>query len=297
MSGQPPPISEALSSLVQWVEPRFEPISDGIDMISGLFPSGVLAVQTHRSGGASAGPYASFNLASHVGDREELVRQNRNRLEKCCATKPAWLEQIHGAQVLELDRHSDRPEPMPAADAALTGQGGHASTVMTADCLPILVSLTHTPCVLAIHAGWRGLAAGVIEAGLQAAATRLRGSDQWSIWLGPCIGPDAYEVGAEVRQAFIDQSPLAGSAFRESPNRADKFYADLRALAQQRIFRWFERHPEVLLTGGSEIGDSGRPIRIGINSECTYQDRARYYSFRRQSVTGRMASLIALKPI
>ena len=186
---------------------------------------------------------------------------------------------------------------MPAADAALTGQRGHGSVVMTADCLPILVSLTHAPCVLAIHAGWRGLAAGVIEAGLQAAAARLRGPDQWSIWLGPCIGPDSYEVGPEVREAFLDQSPLAGSAFRESPTKAGKFYADLRALAQQRIFRWFERHPDVLLTGGSEIGASGRPIRIGINNECTYQNQARYYSFRRDSVTGRMASLITLKPI
>jgi len=186
---------------------------------------------------------------------------------------------------------------MPAADAALTGQSGHASVVMTADCLPILVSLTHAPCVLAIHAGWRGLAAGVIEAGLKAAAARLRGPDQWSIWLGPCIGPDSYEVGPEVREAFLDQSPLAGSAFRESPTKAGKFYADLRALAQQRIFRWFELHPDVLLTGGSEIGASGRPIRIGINTECTYQNQARYYSFRRDSVTGRMASLIALQPI
>ena len=286
-----------LSSLVQRVEPRFERISDGIEMISGLFPPGVAAFQTTRSGGASVGAYGGFNLASHVGDQDESIRQNRNRLEKCCATKPVWLEQIHGARVLELDSPKDRAGPMPAADAALTGQSGHASVVMTADCLPILVSLTHSPCVLAIHAGWRGLAAGVIEAGLQAAAARLRGPDQWSIWLGPCIGPDSYEVGPEVREAFLDQSPLAGSAFRESPTKAGKFYADLRALAQQRIFRWFELHPDVLLTGGSEIGASGRPIRIGINNECTYQNQARYYSFRRDSVTGRMASLITLKPI
>jgi YfiH family protein len=266
-------------------------------MISGLFPPGVAAFQTTRSGGASVGAYGSFNLASHVGDQDESIRQNRNRLEKCCATKPVWLEQIHGARVLELDGSEYRADPMPAADAALTGQRGHASVVMAADCLPILVSLTHAPCVLAIHAGWRGLVAGVIEAGLQAAAARLRGPDQWSIWLGPCIGPDSYEVGPEVREAFLDQSPLAGSAFRESPTKAGKFYADLRALAQQRIFRWFELHPDVLLTGGSEIGASGRPIRIGINNECTYQNQARYYSFRRDSVTGRMASLIALQPI
>ena len=297
MSSWQTPMSGNLSSLVQWVEPRFERLSDGIDMISGLFPPGVTAFQTTQSGGASVGAYASFNLASHVGDREESMLQNRNRLEKCCATKPVWLEQIHGARVLELDSPDGRAGPMPAADAALTGQPGHAAAVMTADCLPILVSLTQLPCVLAIHAGWRGLAAGVIEAGLQAVATRLRGPDQWSIWLGPCIGPDSYEVGREVREVFLDQSPQAVSAFRESPTKAGKFYADLRALAQQRILRWFELHPEVLLTGESEIGAHVRPIRIGINSECTYQDQSRYYSFRRESVTGRMASLIALKPI
>ena len=297
MSSQQNPMSGTLSSLVQWVEPRFELISDGIDMISGLFPPGVTAFQTTRSGGDSVGGYASFNLASHVGDREELILQNRSRLEKCCATKPVWLEQIHGARVLELDSPDGRAGPVPAADAALTSQRGQASAVMTADCLPILVSLTQVPCVLAIHAGWRGLAAGVIEAGLQAVRARLRGPDQWSIWLGPCIGQDSYEVGREVREAFLDQSPQAGLAFRESPTKAGKFYADLRALARQRILRWFELHPEVLLTGESEIRISGRPIRIGVNSECTYQDQARYYSFRRESVTGRMASLIALKPI
>jgi copper oxidase (laccase) domain-containing protein len=168
---------------------------------------------------------------------------------------------------------------------------------MTADCLPILISLTHTRCVLAIHAGWRGLAAGVIQAGLQAAAKRRQGRDQWSIWMGPCIGPESYEVGPEVREAFLNLSPYAGSAFRESTSKAGKFYADLRALAQQVMFRWFESHPEVLLTGGSEISGSYKPIRLGVNSECTYRDEARYFSFRRQSVTGRMASLIVLKPI
>jgi YfiH family protein len=297
MSGRAALDSGSLASLIQWVEPSFEPVCAGIDLIAGLFPPGVAAFQTHRGGGASGGPYASFNLASHVGDREELMVKNRKRLEKCCATKPVWLEQIHGAGVAELDSPNDGAGSNPRADAALTGQTGCASAVMTADCLPILVSLTQAPCVLAIHAGWRGLAAGVIEAGLAAAAKRLRGPDQWSIWLGPCIGPDSYEVGPEVRAVFLEQSPHAGFAFRESPTKRGKFYADLRALAQQRIFGWFESHPEVLLTGGSEIGMPGGPIRIGVNRECTYQDQTRYYSFRRQSVTGRMASLIALKPI
>ena len=291
------PTPAALMPLVQWLEPGFEHVSDGIDSISGLFPPGVVAFQTYRSGGTSEGPYASFNLASHVGDREALINQNRSRLEKCCATKPIWLEQIHGARVLELDSPEDWTGSNSVADAALTGQTGYASAVMTADCLPILISLTRARCVLAIHAGWRGLLAGVIEAGLQAAAKRQQGRDQWSIWMGPCIGPDSYEVGPEVREAFLKRSPYAGLAFRASRTKADKFYADLRALAQQIMFRWFESHPEVLLTSGSEIDAAGKPIRIGVNSECTYRDEARYFSFRRQSVTGRMASLIALKPI
>jgi YfiH family protein len=291
------PIAESLNPMIQRVEPGFEPVSEGIDLISGLFPQGVVAFQTHRAGGVSDGPYGGFNLASHVGDRRERVDQNRNRLEKCCATKPVWMQQVHGVGVLEIDNPEHWVGATAVADAALTSQFGYASAVMTADCLPILISLTRARRVLAIHAGWRGLAAGVIEAGLQAAAKKLRGPDQWSIWLGPCIGPDSYEVGPEVREAFLGYSPRAGLAFRESSAKAGKFYADLRALAQQRIFRWLELHPEVLMTDGSEISAYGRPIRIGVNRECTYQDQGRYYSFRRQSVTGRMASLIALQPI
>ncbi|NBW00313.1 MAG: laccase domain-containing protein [Betaproteobacteria bacterium] len=297
MTAEKPLFQSPLDPLVEWVRPGLEPVSGAVDLISGLFPPGVVAFQTHRGDVASKGPYASFNLAAHVGDRQDSVHQNRRELEKCCATKPVWLQQTHGAGVLELDSPADLETAELSADAALTGRAGRACTVMTADCLPILVALTRARCVLAIHAGWRGLAAGVIQAGLQAAARRQQGPDQWSIWLGPCIGPDSYEVGAEVREVFLGIDGQAESAFRPSQITAGKFYADLRALALHRILGWFELHPDFLLTGGSESHSADRPIRIGLNSECTYRDEGRYYSFRRHSVSGRMASLIALKPI
>lgn len=291
------PDTEPIDALIERVTPWFEPVAEGVDRISGVFPAGIVAFQTHARGGVSGGAYASFNLAAHVGDQPEAVRENRARLKNCCATNLIWLDQTHGAGVLEIHPSLSSQTGSFSADAALTGEFGQACAVMTADCLPVLISQSRFRTVLAIHAGWRGIAAGVIEAGLGAAARRRPGPDQWTIWLGPCIGPHAYEVGKEVRQVFVDQNAGADRAFRESTKRKDKFYADLRTLAEQRILRWFASHPEVLLTAKSETSLAGRPLRIARNTECTYQDSGRYYSFRRQSITGRMASLIALQPI
>ena len=291
------PATRPIDGLIERVEPWFEPVAEGVDQVSGLFPAGVVAFQTHRRGGVSEGAYASFNLAGHVGDQHEAVEENRARLENCCATNLTWLDQTHGVGVVEIDPSRNRQAAGFSADAALTANSGQACVVMTADCLPILIAQSRFRSVLAVHAGWRGIAAGVIEAGLSAAASRRPGPDQWTIWLGPCIGPHAYEVGNEVRQVFINQSACASSAFRESTTCTGKFYADLRTLAEQRILRWFACHPEVLLTAESATSFAGRPLRIARNTECTYRDSDRYYSFRRQSVTGRMASLIALQPI
>jgi len=291
------PDTRPIDTLIERVEPWFESVAGGVDRISGLFPSGVVAFQTHTRGGVSRGAYASFNLAAHVGDQPEAVRKNRARLENCCATNLTWLNQTHGAGVLEIDLVPGSQTASCSADAALTENSGQACAVMTADCLPILIAKSQFRAVLAIHAGWRGIAAGVIEASLSAAAGRRPEPDQWTIWLGPCIGPNAYEVGNEVRQVFLDQCASADIGFRQSTARTGKFYADLRALAEQRILRWFAARPELLMTAESATSLAGRPLRIARNTECTYHDSDRYYSFRRQSVTGRMASLIALQPI
>ncbi len=227
-------------------------------------PACVHAVMTTRIGGVSAGPYSSFNLASHVGDDDAAVRENRRLLRTTLKlpSEPAWLEQVHGIRVATLPA-----PPREPADACVSFVAGAVCAVLVADCLPVFLASRDGDRVGLAHAGWRGLAAGVIEATVAALDCD---PEKLIAWLGPSIGPTAFEVGVEVRDAFTIRDAGAASEFR--PGREGRFSADLPALARRRLAAC-----GVSSVRGGEL--------------CTYADRERFYSYRRDGATGRMAAL------
>ena len=234
-------------------------------------PSQVRAASTTRQGGVSLSPFDSFNLAGHVGDEPAAVAANRQQLHKALSlpTEPYWLSQIHGITVVNLD---DDPGGLPEADASITSSANTICAVLTADCLPVLFCDQAGTQVAAAHAGWRGLAAGVLEATV---AGFTAPSDQIMAWMGPAIGPQAFEVGDEVRQAFCDVDSAAAEAFVAVPSEANgkKWLADVYRLARQRL----------AAVGVTNSYGSGH---------CTYTEAKDFYSFRRDGKTGRMASLV-----
>lgn len=235
-------------------------------------PAGVKALQTECGQGPQ--PYGGFNLGDHVGDAIAHVAGNRQTLVEALGVSPVWMRQVHGTRVLTLTDPTVEP---PEADAALTQQSDIACAIMTADCLPVLVADRQARVVGAAHAGWRGLANGVIEQ-LVNAMTAVPGvtSRDLSVWLGPAIGPNAFEVGQDVVDAFVRRGASLSACFRLHPVNAGKYLADLTALATQ-----------ILRTLGVED--------ITASNLCTYTQSDRFYSYRRQAVTGRMASLIWLE--
>lgn len=232
-------------------------------------PASVRAAVTTRIGGVSKDPYNTFNLATHVGDDPKAVAVNRAQLRATLKlpSDPQWLRQVHGVTVIDAMGTKDEPE----ADGACTTKPGAVCAVLTADCLPVLLCDRQGTRVAALHAGWRGLAGGVIEAGVQ--ALNVPGAGLLA-WLGPAIGPDTFEVGKEVRDTFIAHDPAANTAFR--PQAGGKYLADIYRLARQRL----------AALGVTAVYGGGL---------CTVRDRARFYSYRREGETGRMASLIWLE--
>ena len=228
-------------------------------------PPGVRAASTLRGQGGSQGPYRGLNLGAHVGDDPDQVLENRSQLMKHLGLSkpPAWLDQVHGTACVKAN-----PDHLATADASFTDQPQVACIVMTADCLPVLFASQDGQRVAAAHAGWKGLAGGVLEATLAALGTL-----DVSVWLGPAIGPDAFEVGPEVRDAFLHRHPDAGQAF-SNPHK-DRYHADLYGLAR------------CLLT---QAGVSAKAIYGG--GRCTYLEADAFFSYRRDRITGRMASLI-----
>ncbi|MDR6961931.1 YfiH family protein [Pseudomonas brassicacearum] len=226
-------------------------------------PGRVKACVTTREGGVSLAPFDSLNLGDHVGDDPSAVAENRRRLTDHFAITPAWLQQVHGIAVVEAD-----PTQVATADASWTATPGIACAAMTADCLPVLFCNRAGTRVAAAHAGWRGLANGVLEATLDSLEDP---ADEILAWLGPAIGPQAFEVGPEVRETFIAQLPQAAQAFVPSRN-AGKFLADIYALARLRLAT---RGVTAVYGGGL----------------CTVTD-PRFFSYRRAARTGRFASLI-----
>ena len=235
--------------------------------------SGARVFCSTRHGGVSKPPYDSLNLGLHVGDDPLAVAQNRALLASAWGTQPVFLNQVHGTQLVQLHQHT--PDGTQA-DACWTQEIGVACTIMVADCLPVLFHQPDAKVVAAVHAGWRGLAAGILENTLQA-LDGFGAPLTWRVWLGPCIGPQAFEVGQEVRDAFALQNPSVGS-FRPLP-QAEKYLADLPALARQRLKALGLTHIQ---------GNDSSP------NWCTYSQQGTYFSHRRDGRSGRFAAGIAL---
>ena len=230
-------------------------------------PRGVRALSTTRGGGFSAAPWQGFNLGDHVGDDPQAVALNRARLRRELPAEPVWLKQVHGTRCVD----AALVEPGTEADASFTRERGVVCAVLVADCLPVLLCDDEASVVGVAHAGWRGLAAGVVEATVGAMA--LPG-ERLMAWLGPAIGPQAFEVGNEVRERFMDVDAAADAAFVAAPD--GKWLCDIALLARQRL---------------SALGIR----RIAGADSCSVADATRYFSYRRDGVTGRMASLVWLE--
>jgi len=234
------------------------------------------ALSTTRACGFSVAPYddgqgaGGLNLATHVGDLPEAVRRNRAQLQRHLPGEPAWLTQVHGTTVIDAATVTEAVE----ADASFTTQPGVVCAIMTADCLPVLLVDRGGKVVGAAHAGWRGLAGGVLQNTI--AQMRAAGGTELLAWLGPAIGPAHFEVGEDVRQAFADRSPSAAAAFKSLDARPGKYLADLCQLARDTL------HSEGVVT-----------VRGG--RFCTVAESHRFYSYRRDGVTGRMATMIWLR--
>jgi YfiH family protein len=227
-------------------------------------PANVHAATTLRTGGVSSGLYASLNPAMHVGDNPDHVRQNRQIIKELLGLPgdPVWLAQIHSNRAVQ----ALATEPLQQADASYTAESGVVCAVLTADCLPLLICSADGAQVAAIHAGWKGLLAGVIGN----TVTAMQHSDLL-VWLGPAIGPDCFEVGSEVRDAFVQKSAEFAAGFKLQDN--DKWRADIYRLA--RI--------DLAMQGIDKVYGGGF---------CTVTDQERFYSYRRDKETGRMATLI-----
>ena len=242
-------------------------------------PASVRAFCTSRSGGVSAAPFYSLNLGNHVGDTPQAVHANREQLQQILGVRPLFLDQVHGKEVHPV--HQGSTDGL-CADGSWTEEPGLACTVMVADCLPILLCTTDGSRVAALHAGWRGLAGGpgadgcttgIVETFLKEQKTRGVEAAQWMAWLGPCIGPQAFEVGDEVRTAFMHSADSAQQAFM--PHGPGKWLADLALLARQRL----------QAAGVNQIfgNDSTAPW-------CTVGNPLRFFSHRRDRVSGRFAA-------
>jgi YfiH family protein len=228
-------------------------------------PPHVKSLMTTRDSGVSGVPWASFNLGDHVGDEPAHVAANRARLRLQVPSEPRWLKQVHSAKAVEAGAG------VPEADASFTRQTGIVSVVLTADCLPVLFCDRAGSVVAAAHAGWRGLAGGVLEATV--AAMQVPPGEILA-WMGAAIGPQAFEVGDEVRQTFVAQHPEAATAFIQ--HAPGKWLADIYQLARIRL---------------NGIGVQA----VYGGGHCTYTETDSFFSYRRDGVTGRMASLIWLE--
>jgi YfiH family protein len=237
-------------------------------------PVSVGALMSTRAGGVSAPPWDTLNLGAGVGDDRAAVRKNRERFARALGALPVYLRQVHGARVVRIDREMAEGDP-PEADAAFTTEPGVACTVQVADCMPVLLAAPNGRAVAAAHAGWRGLAGGVVEAALAALCDAAACAPaEVRAWLGPCIGPAAFEVGADVVEA------LGGDPRRFLPRpRADG------------AMRWLANLPQL---GRDRLAAQG-VSKVSGGAWCTVTDRSRFFSFRRDGVTGRMAAAVWLR--
>ena len=232
-------------------------------------PAAVRAFVTTRAGGYSEGPYAGFNLGQHVGDDDSHVARNRAELVKALSLpqEPSWIRQTHSTQAVVLEQESHRE-----ADAAITRKPGMVAVIMTADCLPIMLCDREGSEVAALHAGWRGLQGGIIDATLERMQTP---NSELQAWIGPGISQENFEVGDEVYAAFVESIDSCEGFF--VPHGAGHWLCDLPGIAQHVLERQ---------------GITG----VTRDPHCTYRDESMFYSYRRDGITGRMASLIWINP-
>jgi len=237
--------------------------------VSGLAWSGVRYFTTTRCGGASAGPFNSFNLGGHTGDDPACVERNRRDLAQGLPDEPIWLAQVHGSAVLDADAWQGRGAPQ--ADAAVTTRAGRVLAIMTADCLPVVLADTGGRVLGVAHAGWRGLAGGVLESTLDRMRLACPDASGFRAWVGPGIGQRHFEVGADVLAAFAGRDADTRLFFAEK-TPGEKWLADLASLARHRLCR-------------AGVGD------VELSGYCTYGRPDLFYSYRRAGRTGRMATL------
>jgi YfiH family protein len=233
-------------------------------------PPRVRAFVTTRAGGVSTGDYESMNLGSSSGDEAANVARNRAILREHLPSTPRWMKQVHGTSVADVDTLGEAD--VATADAAMAARPGRVAVVLTADCMPLFLCDEGGAKVAVAHAGWRGMAAGVIEN-----TVRAMGGDASRLvaWMGPAIGPKAFEVGPEVREAFVAVDPAADGAF--TAHKPGKYLADLYGLARQRLAR-----------AGVE--------RVGGGGFCTFSEADRFFSYRRRQASGRMGAFIWIEP-
>ena len=230
----------------------------------------VRAFVTTRAGGVSRGEFGSMNLGSRSGDEAGNVARNRDIVREHLPGDPLWMAQVHGTDVADLDRADG--SQAPRADAAVLSRPGRVGVVLTADCMPLFLADEEGTRVAVAHAGWRGMAAGVIENTVRAMDIPVR---RVRAWMGPTIGPQAFEVGPEVREAFLAGDPFSDAAFK--PHKPGKYLADLYALARRRL-------------AGAGVA------RISGGGFCTYTDAERFFSYRRAQASGRMGAFIWIEP-
>lgn len=251
-------------------------MTSSIQLLHWGAPKQIKTMITNRHGGFSQAPFESLNLGSHVGDDPVVVQKNRDALKSLLPNEPIWLNQIHGTKVVDADDYGSG-SVVPSADASVTTKPGQVLAIMTADCLPVLLTSKDGKVIGAAHAGWRGLAAGVIEQTVtlmrakQMDQTQTHTQSEILAYLGPAIGPHAFEVGSEVRDIFMAQNPASAACFEQLQEKG-KYLADIYGLAALRLNALGIEHIE----GGDE---------------CTLQNPD-YFSYRRDQKTGRMGSFI-----
>lgn len=231
---------------------------------------------TTRRGGVSQGPWSEWNLGAHCGDEMQAVTQNRAILENLLPAPVHWLNQVHGTEVVELKKQPLPSADLYAADAAFTRDPDCVLAILTADCLPIVISDENNSIVGVAHAGWRGLAGGVLTR-LAQSLQRYSEATQWFAWVGPAIGAQHFEVGVEVYEAFVTDAPQDAQYFSMQPNKGampPKWLADLPSLAQARLNRAFASQ-----------------IHIEQSGYCTFASADKFFSYRRDGITGRMATV------
>jgi polyphenol oxidase len=247
-------------------------MTSSIQLLQWGAPEQIKTMITNRHGGFSQPPFNGLNLGLHVGDDPATVQKNRDALKAVLPNEPIWLNQVHGTQVVDADEHGSG---VPSADASVTSTPGRVLAIMTADCLPVLLASSDGKVVGAAHAGWRGLAAGVIEQTVALMRAKQSNGEKAQAeilaYLGPAIGPHAFEVGSEVRDIFMAQNPESAACFEQLQEKG-KYLADIYGLACLRLNALGIEHIE----GGGE---------------CTLQNPD-YFSYRRDQETGRMGSFI-----